>query len=388
MKLLRYLKWLLLPAVIALVLYFVVLKPQPVASLSFSRGAVLVEAFGTGSVESRRTISVGFEVTGRVERLEADQGDVIRRGQELAAIDDETFQVDVELAREEITLAESSLVRLKTEIDRAEAVLAGAASNLARIRPLVESRVASAEELDVAVERHKVGLAELASAQAADEEGKRVLATAARKLQRAEVDLARTVVISPVDGVVLRREREVGDVAVPGASVLRIADTDTIWASVWVDETYLPALETGMPARIELRSNAGEILAGSVARIGREVDRETRELLVDVSFNTPPADLFFGQRVDLRIELSRRDEADRIPRAALARVDGEEGVFVLAEGRAQFRKLSLGAHGREFVEVLEGLPSGAMLLSPRLANGKPVKEGQRVVTNEPEESGK
>lgn len=388
MKLFRFLKWLLLPALIALLLYFVVLQPQPVASLSLSRGTVLIEAFGTGSVESRRTINVGFEVTGRVERLEADQGDTIHRGQELAAIDDETFQAEVDLAREEITLAESSLVRLETEIDRAEAVLAGAASNLARVRPLVESRVASAEELDVAVERHKVGLAELARAQAADEEGKRLLATAQRKLQRAEVDLARTVVISPVDGVVLKREREVGDVAVPGASVLRIADTGTIWASVWIDETYLPALKTGMAARIELRSNAGEILPGTLARIGREVDRETRELLVDVSFDTPPDDLFFGQRVDLRIELSRRADVLRIPRGALARVDGDEGVFVIDDGRAQFRPLRLGAHGREFVEVLEELPSDLPLLSPRFPKGKPVKVGQRVVASETSESDK
>ena len=385
MKRLRPIKWLVLPIAIGALIYMLVLRPHAVRPVDLARGQVLVEALGMGSVESRRTIEVGFEVTGRVLRLEVDQGDTILEDQVLAVIDDETFQVDVELAREEIALARSSLARLKAEIDRAEAVLDGSVSNLERIRALVASGVASEEELDVSQERHKVSLAEFARAGAADDEGRRQLATAQRRLERSQADLARTVVRSPVDGVVLRRQREVGDIAVPGASVLRIAASDTVWASVWVDETYLPSLRTGMPARIALRSAPLEVLAGRVARIGREVDRETRELLVDVTFDEPPKELFFGQRVDLRIELDRREDVTRLPRSVLTSLDGVEGAMLLEDGRARFHPLALGARGREFVELTEELPPTAQLLPARYASGDPIREGDRVRISEPRE---
>ena len=378
MKKLRILKWAALLGVMAIALYFLLLRPHHVTPLQPSRGTVLVEALGTGSVESRQTIELGFEVTGRVSRLEVDQGDLLEEGQVLAAIEDITFRAEVELEQEEVQLARSTLLRLDAEIDRAEAVLEGAASNLGRFRPLVESGVASLEDLDVAEERHEVALAELARAKAAEMEGKRALATAERRLARAEADLARTVVTSPTNGVVLRREREVGDVAVPGASVLRIASTETVWASVWVDETYLASLALDLPARIALRSDPDRILPGRVARIGREVDRETRELLVDVAFEDPPENLLFGQRVDLRIELARSENVTRIPVAVLARSGGAEGIFVARDGRARFLPIEVGTRGRDFVEVAGGLPGDAVVLPSRYTNGRVVSEGDRL----------
>jgi len=376
-------KWVLLLIVAAVAFQQLVLRPKLITALTLQRGTVRVEALGTGSVESRRTLDVAFEVTGRVSSIEVDQGDTIAAGQLLAAIDDETFAAEVDLAREEVTLARSSVTRLEAEIDRAQAVLEGALSNLQRIQPLVEVDLVSREDLDVAEERHKVALADLARAQAALVEGTRSLATARVKQTAAEADHRRTVVHSPLQGLVLSREREVGDVAVPGTPVLRIADTETIWASVWVDETYLAQLSLGMPARIGLRSDPQNVLPGRVARIGREVDRETRELLVDVAFDSTDEPLVFGQRVDLTIELQRREDVLRVPLTHLVRSQGAEGVFVAEGGRARFVELSLGVRGRDFVEVDGGLADGATVLAARYANGSPVQVDHRIEISSP-----
>ncbi|MBI1850237.1 MAG: efflux RND transporter periplasmic adaptor subunit, partial [Planctomycetes bacterium] len=215
--------------------YFVFFKPRPVRAHAVDRGEAVVEVLGTGSIESRRTIDLGFEVTARVVRLDVDQGDLVKKDQELAAVDPTTFRAAVAVATENLKLAEAAIERLASDVARGEAVLEGAEANIRRVRPLVEERVTSPDSLDIADERLKVAVADLARASAAKIEGDRRVRTVQRTLEQAEADLARTVARSPFDGLVLKREREVGDVAVPGAPVLRLAAMDVVWASVWVD---------------------------------------------------------------------------------------------------------------------------------------------------------
>lgn len=338
------------------------------------------EALGSGSIESRRIVGAGFEVSARVAELLVDQGDAVTIGQELARLDDQTFRAEISSARREVALAQSTQKRLEADIERAEAVLEGARDSLRRIIPLVEAGTASEEKLDLAQERVKVAVAELSSAQAALVEGEATISVAQARLDRTEVELERSVLRSPFDGVVVLREREVGDVAVPGSPVLRLAASDTIWSSVWVDETHLDSLRVGLPARLALRSDPEHPLAGRVARIGREVDRQTRELLVDVAFDEVPEQIVFGQRVDAWIELSRSSETLRIPAGLLVRLDGVEGVFVAEAERARFRPLELGARGRGFLEVRGGLDEGQMVLEPS-SEKRRLKNGDRIRIN-------
>jgi len=378
MKRIRSLWWLPLVVLAIVLFYNARIKPRSVTPLVVTRGTVRVEALGTGSVESRRTIELGAELSGRITTLAVDQGDLVQAGQELLRIDDETYVADSALATEEVTLAESALARTDADIDRAEAVLTGALANLDRVRPLVESSVLADRELDEAQERHNVAIAELARANAARVEAKVALGTAGRRLQRADADLARTTVYAPFDGIVLRRLREVGDVAVPGAGVLRLAATDTIWASVWVDEIYLGDLTVGQSARIVLRSKPDEALGGTLARIGQEADRETRELVVDVAFDDPPTDLVMGQRVDLWILLEERSNVVRVPVVELSLEGGSVGAFVVEDGKARIRALELGARGGEYVEVLSGLTAGESILPRTDAQGRVTRTGDRV----------
>lgn len=369
---------LLLLGGVAGTIYLVALQPQAVLTHGIARGEVLAEVLGTGSIESRRTIDLGFEVTGRIVRLAVDQGDVVQAGQELAAIDDETYRADQALAREERDLAVAGVARLEAERRRAEAVLAGAEAHARRSRSLHEQRLVALEALEEAEERLRIGVADLARAEAAKVEGERRAATAQQALNRTEALLRHTVARSPFVGVVLRRDREVGDIAVPGAPVLRLAATDVVWARVWVDETVLDALRPGQAARIHLRSAPQAPLRGKVERIGREVDRETRELLVDVAIERLPERLAIGQRADLWIEVGRAPDAVRLPARFLARSREQAGAWVLDEGRARFRPVQLGARSAEWVEVTAGLAPGEVVVRVAEPGAPPLREGRRV----------
>lgn len=377
-KIRRRVFWALGILVAAAAIYFAALRTIVVEGQRVDRGIVVAEAFGTGTLESRKTVDVSFEVTGRIAKLAVDQGDAIRSGQRLAVLDDRTLVAALALAQQEVAFAEAGSQRLDADIARAQAVAKGARAALARTRPLAESGTASVEALEVAEEREKIATAELARAESASAEGRSAIATALARRDLAAAALERSIVDSPFDGVVMKRVREVGDVAVPGAPVLTIAASDVVWARVWIDESYLAALQLGQRARIVLRSQPGTEVAGKVERIGREVDRETRELLVDVAFATAPPTLVFGQRVDVWIEVARKHDALRVPAAYARRSADGDGVFVLVDGRARWRRVSLGLRGGDFVEVLDGLTVGDVVLEPFLASQKALADGQRV----------
>jgi HlyD family secretion protein len=370
--------WILVVGAAGLALYKTLLDPIDVQTTRATRGTILVEAFGTGSVESRTTANVGFEIVGLVSAIRVDQGDRVLAGQELATIDNRTLRAEVALAEQQVALAESTSRRLSADISRSKAVLKAAEANLQRVEPLVDGGAVSGEVMDNALERHQVALADLDRAEAAELEGRQAIASAERQLDRVEAELDRTTARSPFDGVVIRRAREVGDVAVAGAAVLELAATDTIWARAWVDETYLAALRVGQPARLALRSESARELVGHVSRIGREVDRETRELLVDVAFDDPPESLVFGQRVDLWIELDRHIDVIRVPRAFVVRNGRTYEVFVAADGRAVRRPVELGLLGREFAEVLSGLSESDLVIDPNLDGRRRLDDGDRI----------
>ena len=124
-------------------------------------------------------------------------------------------------------------------------------------------------------------------------------------------------------------------------------------------------------------------MPGVVVRLGREVDRETRELLVDVGFDAAPKTLIFGQRVDLFIELDRASAVLSIPSSSIAHIDGREGAFVEQDSRAVFRPLELGRRGRDRVEVVRGLSEAEVVLDPYLGKGKRLNDGDRIRVLDP-----
>jgi HlyD family secretion protein len=178
---------------------------------------------------------------------------------------------------------------------------------------------------------------------------------------------------------VIRRDRNAGDIVVPGSSILSVVSTEELWIGAWVDETQLARLQPGQPTRIVFRSEPERVHAGKVVRLGRETDRETRETRVDVAPQQLPATWSVGQRAEVYIETARKHADVVVPLRFLVWREGQPGVFVAVNGRAEWRTLTLGLRGRESAEVLDGLKSGAVVLAPAGAKDTRLVAGQRVV---------
>jgi HlyD family secretion protein len=246
-----------------------------------------------------------------------------------------------------------------------------------RATALQTSSVNTPVDVEKAAEKMAIAEADAARATAAIAEALSQVATAEESLRYHETRLADTSILAPFDALVIKRSREAGDVAVPGAEILQIVSADVLWISAWVDESAMSLLKTGQPAHIAFRSEPEKSYAGEVARLGRRVDRETREFVADVQVRDLPAAWAIGQRAEVYIETARRDSALSISLACIQRRDGKTGVFVARDGRAVWQSIQCGLFGRKEAEVLGGLKAGDKVILP-LGTGKVLADGQRI----------
>jgi RND family efflux transporter MFP subunit len=229
------------------------------------------------------------------------------------------------------------------------------------------------------MEQLNVAEADVKRSRAAIGEAESQVIMAEKNLSYQRERLTFTQLISPYDGLIVRRDRDPGGVVVPGSSILQLISTNEIWVSAWVDETAGARLAAGQPARVVFRSEPAKSYPGEVARLGRETDRETREFLVDVRVKVLPKNWTVGQRAEVYIETGRKESTLALPLRFVAWRAGKPGAFVIQNGKAKWRELKPGLRGLDTIEISEGLAAGDVVGKPREA-GQPLTDGQRVTS--------
>lgn len=370
----------ILVAGIGYLLYARWFRPIPVTGFEAAAADLVVEVMGTGTVEARTSTVVSAKIQGRVVDLAVDQGDSIESGQVVARLDDSDLARQVEIAQANVEAAEASLDRLRADQGRAQAVLRQARREDERIRQAFEQGAANESETDKSEEQVAIAQADIARSEAAIAEGQKLLIAARKTLEYQQARLDDTVIRAPFDGLIVRRDRDPGDIVVPGSSIYIIIAVDEIWVSAWVDETAMAVLAAGQPARVVLRSEPEHPYPGYVVRLGRETDPETREFIVDVAIERLPEQWAIGQRAEAFIETERLEHVLVAPLTFVTVVEGERGVFVHRNGRAVWTRCEFGTRGRDMIEIREGIEPGDVLI--RLADPQPraeLNDGRRIV---------
>jgi RND family efflux transporter MFP subunit len=372
----------ILPALAALAaagvaVYWFRLAPVPVEAYQADPGKVVAEVMGTGTLEARVRVTVSPKIPGRLAAILADQGDRVSAGQVLVRLDDEELRQQVAIASANRESAEAALVRLRTDKTRAVAVYEQAQKSHDRMKALIESGTGSRDDLDRATEAFAVAETGIARAEAAIAEGQKELVAAERTTEYHRARLADTEVRAPSAGLVVRRHKDPGDVVVPGGAVLTLIGTDEVWISAWVDETEMARVAVGQPARVVFRSEPDRSYPGTVARLGREADRESREFVVDVRVLDLPTNWAVGQRAETYVEIARAAVPTRVPPRFISTRDGRPGVYALRDGAVRWRPVTLGVRGRELVGVTDGLAVGEVVVTPE-APGDALRDGRKV----------
>ena len=348
-------KWILLIILIALVIYKVKLSPAEVSTSLVKSGEVVEEVMGTGTLEAHYQTTVSSKIQGLIVELLADQNDWVESGQLLARLDDSDLAREVSTQEAIVNADEATVERVKADQARSKAIFDQAQRDYDRYAGLLVSKSISQEVMDKTVQGLAVAEADVARSIAAIREADRQVLAARERLRFQQARLGDTRIYSPFSGLIVRRDRDVGDIVVPGATIFRLVSTREMWVSAWIDETSMAGLKLGQKARVIFRSETKQAYNGKVVRIGREVDRETREFKVDVGLESLPQNWAVGQRAEVYIETARKNDVINIPLQALVWRKTTPGVYLANEGRAHWREVSLGSRGIDRVEILKGL---------------------------------
>lgn len=280
------------------------MKHLLIALLAFTIAALAADdVLGTGTLEARVKTQVSARIQERLAEVLVDQGDTVKKGQLLAKLDDAELRQQVAIAQASFAAAKQTAQRVEADLARSEAVLAQARLDEKRLKGLLTSSAVSQTDADKAAEALKVAEADLKRSNAAIAEAQGLVLVAEKTMLHRQEQLAFTQITAPYDGLIIRRDREPGEMLVPGATLMELISLDELWIRAWVDETEMPKLAPGQKARVVFRSEPQKNYPGVVSRLGREMDRETREFLVDVRVEQLPVNWAVGQRAEVYIQI-------------------------------------------------------------------------------------
>ena len=331
----------------------------PVPVVMVKKAEIQGKVHGPGTVQSKVPVAVSPKITGILEKLYADQGDRVQKGQLLAELDAVELRAREAAAQAAKNRAQRDLARAQADLGKAQANLGLAQSNYQRDLEVFKPGYISQAAFDTTKAQLKVAESEVNAYQATITALQAAVKQAESETHAAEALHGYTRIVAPMDGLITVRKAEVGSTLVPGSPIFQMVDLDQVWVAAWIDETKIAQLRPGQPAHIVLRS--GRALQGEVFRLNKEADTVTRELEVDVKFVKLPEPLVIGEEGMVDIDTGR-ETALVVPLSAIIARNGDKGVLVSDNGILRFRQVSLGLQDAARTAVTAGLKEGDLVV--------------------------
>ncbi|WP_129126471.1 efflux RND transporter periplasmic adaptor subunit [Geomonas oryzae] len=375
----KYLLWAGFLAAAVVLLKLTLLAPRKVHAVKLERRDLTEEVYGNGTVEAKVVIPVSSKITGRIVEVFVDQGSHVRRGQLLARLEDGDFVQQRNQSEAGVQRAAANLDAEQATLKKAKANLVLAEKNAQRYKALAEKNLVSRLEAEQYENAFLVAREEVARSAAALESARMEQSVNRAGLGFARSKVGDTMIYAPQDGVIITRDLEKGSTVTPGMAIFTMADPGTVWVKANVDEALLKGIAVGNSAIITLRSSAGQPCEGKVARLGRESDRVTEELEVDVAFCEARRNFRLGEQSEVYIVTGSKKGAVSLPSAALVSREQQRGVWVIANGRLVFKPVKVGIEDRKgFSEILSGLDGRDLIALAPPAEMAQFADGRKV----------
>jgi RND family efflux transporter MFP subunit len=315
-----------------------------------------------GNLIGDATVSVVPRTAGRLQELSVKLGDRVNRGQRIAKIED--FEIV-----EQVKQAEAAQEVAMATIRQREADLQLAETNVERSRSLFERQLLPKQTLDDNEARYQAALAQLDLARAQNTQSK-------ARLEELRINLANTVITSPVNGFVAKRNVDPGAFVSQQAPVADVVDITRVRLVANVVEKDLKELESGNDASVEVDAFPGEKFAGRIARVSPVLDPSTRTAPLEIEIPNPTFRLKPGMYARVGITTETKKEALVLPSSAVVDLGGRRGIFQLQNDVAVFRTVQVGTEQGMIVEILAGLKEGDEVIS---TGAGALRDGDRVV---------
>jgi HlyD family secretion protein len=274
-----------------------------------TRGSIVTRVSATGTLEAVTTVQVGSQVSGIIESLNADFNSIVKKGQVLARLEQSLF-------RSAIEQAQANLVRAEADHERVRMMLTDAETRLARAKELAARQLIPANELEAAEVTRASTEAQLRSSAAS-------VVQARASLQQAQVNLSKTVITSPIDGIVISRNVDVGQTVAASLSAPTLfvlaADLTQMQVNASIDETDLGDIAASQPVTFTVDAYPGESFVGTVkqVRLNPVVVQNVVTYAAIITAPNPELKLKPGMTATLDVEVAHREDVLRIPAAAV-----------------------------------------------------------------------
>src|SRR5262245_44079008 len=335
--------------------------PLTVELAKATRAPLAEEITVVGNLIGDASVSVVPRAAGRLQELSVRLGDRVNRGQRLAKIEDYEIveQVKQAEAAQEVSLA---------TIRQREADLQLAETNVERSRSLFERQLLPKQTLDDNEARYQAALAQLDLARAQTTQSK-------ARLDELRINLANTVITSPVNGFVAKRNVDPGAFVSQQSPVADVVDITRVRLVANVVEKDLKELESGNDARVQVDAFPGETFSGRIARVSPVLDPATRTAPIEIEIPNPTFRLKPGMYARVGITTQTKKNALVLPSSAVVDLGGRRGVFQLQNDTAVFRTVQVGSEQGMVVEILGGLTDGDEVIS---TGAGALRDGDRV----------
>jgi RND family efflux transporter MFP subunit len=389
----------ILPFVLALlVLLTSCNKEQKVAATKKESGPLKVRAVtATERVVKRSVESVGTlfpldetivsaEIDGRVDRVDADLGDFVNKGQVMVHISDEEqryllaqneAQLRSSLERLGLTKDTDRVQDVKTtpDVRRAEADLQDAEQRYKRTRELRDQGIGPQADLDQAQARYN-------SAKAGYDATVNQTRNLVQEVERfkAIVDLQRkklrdTTVYAPFAASVKERQVTVGQYVRANTPLIVLVKTDPLRLRLDVPERMAPWVKVGQIAQVEVEAFEGQKFNGKIWRVSPSVDQAKRTFIAEALIDNPGMRLKPGSYAKARIPTDKSETIVLLPNRAIQYVLGSNKAYVIKDDTIEAREVKIGERFETEIEILEGIAAGETVATtnlPRLDTGSKV----------------
>ena len=288
-----------------------------------SRGEIRRLVSTSGPVRAVVTVSVGSQLSGRIDKLTVDFNSEVKEGDLLAQIDNKTFAARVAQAQADLEAGKAGLTNQHAARAKAEAMLRNAKRLLERQETLANKGVASTATLDTAIRDVDVATAEIAVIDAQIENAKATIAQREAALKVAEIDLERTSILSPIDGTVISRTIDIGQTvaaSLQAPELFKIAqDLRRIQIEAQVNEADVGVIKEGNPAEFTVDAYPEERFEGVVTQV-RLAAIELQNVVtytVIIEAKNDDRRLYPGMTANVQIETAKRAGIMRVSNDAL-----------------------------------------------------------------------
>jgi HlyD family secretion protein len=346
------------------------------------KGEIEMTVTATGTVNAVTTVLVGTQVSGTIRNIYVDFNSPVKKGQIIAQIDPAIFQAQVEQAR-------ANLLAAKANLEKAEATLVDAERTMGRNRELFSKKLVARSDIDTAETNYETANAAVSAA-------KSQVAQTEAALKFAETNLQYTKILSPVDGVVISRNVDVGQTVAASfqtPTLFTIAqDLTKMQIDTNVDEADIGKVKVAQEVEFTVDAYPDLIFKGKVWQVRSAPITVQNVVTYDVviQVDNPELKLKPGMTANVSIIVSTKKDVLKIPNAALRFKPSEKesaasekkgrGVWILEKDKPKRIPVSLGISDGSYTEIVSGeIREGQELIVESLTKTKTsVPSGPRM----------